>query len=182
VTAAADIPFVLRVVVQSLLPGSPPDLSSEAQALSDRVKAVVEIDPNIAGLHEVCPACHIGVPLQDITQATCLKGHTWGELDAVCFVLWTPHGGDHLYENVWVYFPFSFFYLARCSVTSFILSTSMVRTCIGCSRKALLPVSQSQAKDDDSWMPVAARSWIVKELLEAVERCLFCGNSFVGLV
>ncbi|KIM61276.1 hypothetical protein SCLCIDRAFT_16159 [Scleroderma citrinum Foug A] len=142
-----DIPFVLRVVVQSLLPGSPSDLSSEAQALSDRVKAVVEIDPNIAGLHEVCPACHIGVPLQDITQATCLKGHTW----------------------------------ARCSVTSFILSTSMVRTCIGCSRKALLPVSQSQAKDDN-WMPVAARSWIVKELLEAVERCLFCGNSFVGLV
>ena len=57
----------------------------------------------------------------------------------------------------------------------------MVRTCIGCSRKALLPVSQSLDKDD-SWMPVAARSWIVKELLEAVERCLFCGNSFVGIV
>ncbi|KAL4064044.1 transcription factor IIIC subunit delta N-term-domain-containing protein [Scleroderma yunnanense] len=143
----ADIPFVLRVVVQSLLPGSPSDLSSEAQALSDRVNAVIEIDPSITGLHEVCPACHIGVPLQDITQATCLKGHTW----------------------------------ARCSVTSFILSTSMVRTCIGCSRKALLPMSQSSATDD-SWMPLAARSWIVKELLEAVQRCLFCGNSFVGIV
>lgn len=171
-TAAVDIPFVLRVVVQSLLPGSPSDLSSEAQALSDRVKAVVEIDPNIAGLHEVCPACHIGVPLQDITQATCLKGHTWGEWTDC--LMWWPW--DALRTRAYCLPP-----LARCSVTSFILSTSMVRTCIGCSRKALLPVSQSQAKDDN-WMPVAARSWIVKELLEAVERCLFCGNSFVGLV
>lgn len=57
----------------------------------------------------------------------------------------------------------------------------MVRTCIGCSRKALLPVSQSLAVDE-SWLPTAARSWIVKELLEAVQRCLFCGNSFVVIV
>lgn len=57
----------------------------------------------------------------------------------------------------------------------------MVRTCIGCSRKALLPVPQSPAVDE-SWLPAAARSWIVKELLEAVQRCLFCGNSFVGIV
>lgn len=72
-------------------------------------------------------------------------------------------------------------FTARCSVTSFILSTSMVRTCIGCSRKALLPVSQSSAVDDN-WLPTAARSWVVKELLEAVQRCLFCGNSFVAIV
>ncbi|KIJ65305.1 hypothetical protein HYDPIDRAFT_89000 [Hydnomerulius pinastri MD-312] len=149
VTALAppDVPFVLRVVVQSLLPGSPIDLSSEAQALSDKVTAAIEIDPTIAGLHELCPACNIEVPLEDITQATCPNGHSW----------------------------------ARCSVTSFILSTSMVRTCIGCSRKALLPVSQSSAADEN-WLPIAARSWIVKELLEAVQRCLFCGNSFVGIV
>lgn len=57
----------------------------------------------------------------------------------------------------------------------------MVRTCIGCSRKALLPVPQSPAVDE-SWLPAAARSWMVKELLEAVQRCLFCGNSFVGIV
>ena len=56
----------------------------------------------------------------------------------------------------------------------------MVRTCIGCSRKALLPVPCSAV--DENWLPVAARSWIVKELLEAVQRCLFCGNSFVGIV
>jgi general transcription factor 3C polypeptide 4 len=29
---------------------------------------------------------------------------------------------------------------------------------------------------------VAARSWIVEELLEAVNRCLFCGNSFVSIL
>lgn len=57
----------------------------------------------------------------------------------------------------------------------------MVRTCIGCNRKALLPVSQSSAVDE-SWLSAAAHSWVVKELLEAVQRCLFCGNSFVGIV
>lgn len=144
----ADVPFVLRVVVQSLLPGSPSDLSSEAQALSDKVNAMMAIGQGWDGLHEMCPACHVEVPLQDITQATCLKGHLW----------------------------------ARCSVTSFILSTAMVRTCIGCNRKALLPPSQSFPTEDDSWMPVAARSWVVKELLESVDRCLFCGNSFVRIV
>ncbi|KAI6101153.1 transcription factor IIIC subunit delta N-term-domain-containing protein [Pisolithus sp. B1] len=143
-----DVPFVLRVVVQSLLPGSPSDLSSEAQALSDKVNVMTAIEPGGAGLLEMCPACHIEVPLQDITQATCLNGHTW----------------------------------TRCSVTSFILSTAMVRTCIGCNRKALLPLSQSSPAEGDSWMPVAARSWVVKELLEAVDRCLFCGNSFVRIV
>lgn len=70
---------MLRVVVQSLLPGSPPDLSNEAQALSDEVNAVIAIDSTTAGLHELCPACHIEVPLKDITQATCQNGHTWGE-------------------------------------------------------------------------------------------------------
>ncbi|KAI6010591.1 transcription factor IIIC subunit delta N-term-domain-containing protein [Pisolithus marmoratus] len=144
----ADVPFVLRVVVQSLLPGSPVDLSSEAQALSDKVNAMLTVEPGGVGLHETCPACHVEVPLRDITQATCLKGHIW----------------------------------ARCSVTSFILSTAMVRTCIGCNRKALLPPSQSSPAEDDSWMPVATRSWVVKELLEAVDRCLFCGNSFVRVV
>ncbi|KAI9573929.1 transcription factor IIIC subunit delta N-term-domain-containing protein [Boletus coccyginus] len=143
----SDVPFVLRVVVQSRLAGSPVDLSREAEALSDKVNAAIVIDPSIAGLHELCPACHTEVPLEDVTRATCPSGHSW----------------------------------ARCSVTSFILSTSMVRTCIGCSRKALLPVSQSSAVDT-SWLPAAARSWIVKELLEAVQRCLFCGNSFVGIV
>jgi hypothetical protein len=75
---ANDIPFVLREVVQSLLPGSPQDLADEAQALSDTLTASFSIDPAIAGLHEHCPACHAEVPLCDITRATCPNGHTWG--------------------------------------------------------------------------------------------------------
>lgn len=144
VITTPDIPFVLREVVQSLLPGSPQDLSDEAQALSDALTASFSIDPAIAALHEHCPACHTEVPLHDITRATCPNGHAW----------------------------------ARCTVTSFILSTSKVRTCIGCSRKALLPLATS----DESQLPVAAQSWIVRDLLEAVHRCLFCGNSFVEIV
>ncbi|KAG0698424.1 putative zinc-finger of transcription factor IIIC complex-domain-containing protein [Suillus ampliporus] len=144
VVIAPDIPFVLREVVQSLLPGSPQDLADEAQALQDTLTASFPIDPAIAGLHEHCPACHAEVPLHDITRATCPNGHTW----------------------------------ARCTITSFILSTSKVRTCIGCSRKALLPFAAS----DESQLPLAAQSWIVRDLLEAVQRCLFCGNSFVEIV
>lgn len=75
---APDIPFVLREVVQSLLPGSPQDLADEAQALSDTLTTAFAIDPAISGLHEFCPACHAEVPLQDITHATCPNGHTWG--------------------------------------------------------------------------------------------------------
>ncbi|KAG2358841.1 transcription factor IIIC subunit delta N-term-domain-containing protein [Suillus spraguei] len=78
VITAPDIPFVLREVVQSLLPGSPQDLADEAQALSDILTASFSIDPAIAALHEHCPACHAEVPLRDITRATCPNGHAWG--------------------------------------------------------------------------------------------------------
>ncbi|VDC03351.1 unnamed protein product [Peniophora sp. CBMAI 1063] len=88
----------------------------------------------------------------------------------------------------------------RCSITSFILSTPMVRTCIGCTRKAFLPPIRKRtrktgdneqmevdeapggAEPDVSHLPPAARSWIVQELLQAATRCLFCGNSFVSLL
>lgn len=56
----------------------------------------------------------------------------------------------------------------------------MVRTCVGCSRKAFLPPVQGGTAQ--SWLPTAARSWLVEELLHAVRRCFFCGNSFVTLV
>ena len=89
--------------------------------------------------------------------------------------------------------------IARCSITSFILSTPMVRTCVGCTRKAFLPPIRKQAKkpEDDGMevdgtpgdiepdvthLPPAARSWIVQGLLRAATRCLFCGNSFVSLL
>ncbi|CAL1715200.1 unnamed protein product [Somion occarium] len=68
----------------------------------------------------------------------------------------------------------------RCSITSFILSTPMVRTCLGCRRKAFMP--RPRAATSPNWLPIPARSWLVEDLLEAVRRCLYCGNNFVTLV
>ncbi|RDB16625.1 hypothetical protein Hypma_002848 [Hypsizygus marmoreus] len=131
-----DIPFVLRMVVQSLLPGSPPDLSEEGNSLSAISQTTVFPDPQSApvtnSFNEVCPACRVEVPLEDITTAICSNGHTW----------------------------------ARCSITTFILSTPSVRTCVGCSRKAFLPLS-TRSSPTQNWLPEAARGWVVEELLEA---------------
>ena len=58
----------------------------------------------------------------------------------------------------------------RCTITSFILSSPFVRTCIGCTRKAFLPPS-SRPPDiagSSMWYPEAGQSWIVEELLEAL--------------
>lgn len=70
------------MVVQSLLPGTPPSLSAMAQELSTLVStSVPELaaetqDPSM-GLQENCPACGARVPLEDITSAVCPNGHTW---------------------------------------------------------------------------------------------------------
>ncbi|KAJ7489173.1 putative zinc-finger of transcription factor IIIC complex-domain-containing protein [Mycena latifolia] len=141
-----DVPFVLRTVVQSLLPGAPPDLSVEGTALSRALHAVVPSTSDVfTGLNETCPACGAEVPLQDITAAICPNGHSW----------------------------------LRCSITTFILSTPRVRTCVGCSRKAF-PVLRADEGSGD--LPEAGRGWVVEELLQAVHRCLFCGNSFVSVL
>lgn len=71
---------------------------------------------------------------------------------------------------------------ARCSITTFILSTPHVRTCIGCSRKAFLPLSAKASPEQPNWLPPLAGGWVVEELLEAVQRCLFCGNTFVRVL
>jgi general transcription factor 3C polypeptide 4 len=76
---AADVPFVLRIVVQGLLPGLPPNLSVEAQNLSANLNASIHgIDQSATGLIELCPACRVEVPLVDITNALCTNGHAWG--------------------------------------------------------------------------------------------------------
>lgn len=64
----------------------------------------------------------------------------------------------------------------------------MVRTCIGCTRKAFLPPTSTHGQADPvatevtPWLPDAARGWVVEELLKAVRRCLFCGNRFVSVI
>ncbi|KAJ7097604.1 putative zinc-finger of transcription factor IIIC complex-domain-containing protein [Mycena epipterygia] len=144
-----DVPFVLRLVVQSLLPGSPADLTTEGENLSSALHSVVPSNADVfIGLNESCPACKAEVPLQEITSAVCPNGHTW----------------------------------LRCSITTFILSTPLVRTCVGCSRKAFLPLSSRDAATTVNWLPEDGRGWVVEELLEAVHRCLFCGNTFVSVL
>lgn len=76
---------------------------------------------------------------------------------------------------------------ARCSITTFILSTPWVRTCVGCSRKAFFPPSAHVRPDgqrDLDQIPriIAQGGWVVEELLEAVKGCLFCGNRFVSIL
>jgi general transcription factor 3C polypeptide 4 len=71
------------MVVQSLLPESPPDLSEEGRNLSNLVQHLVvgtgpltpfDIENQ---LNEICPACGVQVPLKDITMAVCSNGHSW---------------------------------------------------------------------------------------------------------
>ncbi|TDL24008.1 hypothetical protein BD410DRAFT_767896 [Rickenella mellea] len=144
-----ELRFVLRVVVQSLLPGSPKELAVKANELSAKINPTARNFAERSNLLvEQCPACHAEVPLENIISATCPNGHIW----------------------------------KRCSITSFLLSTPMVRTCIGCTRKALLPPSQSPTNEASSSIPMAERSWIVEEILEAVRCCLYCGNRFVRVL
>ena len=80
---ANEMPFVSRMVVQSLLPGSPPDLSEEGRNLSDLVQHLVvgtgPLTPSDIEnqLNEICPACGVKVALEDITMAVCDNGHSW---------------------------------------------------------------------------------------------------------
>ncbi|KIY66180.1 hypothetical protein CYLTODRAFT_464179 [Cylindrobasidium torrendii FP15055 ss-10] len=140
-----DVPFVSRAVLQTLLPGVPPDLAEEGASLSVQIRERIPVE---ASLIERCPACKEEIQLQNITAAVCSKGHTW----------------------------------SRCSITTFILSTPYVRTCVGCTRKAFLPPSAPGAPESLEWLPAGARGWVVVELLEAVHRCLFCNNTFVSVV
>ncbi|KAF9042996.1 putative zinc-finger of transcription factor IIIC complex-domain-containing protein [Panaeolus papilionaceus] len=150
----SDIPFVTRVIVQSLLPGTPENLTEERNRLSSAVQylLVKEGETPATGpipeavlatqLVERCPACNVEILLEDPTNAVCSNGHRWG----------------------------------RCSITTFILSTPSVRTCVGCSRKAFLPPSGHPT------LPEIAQGWVVEELLEAVNRCLYCNNRFISVL
>lgn len=202
---------MLRVVIQCMLPDAPKDLSVEAQNLANKVTTLIpscSADGMSSGLQERCPACDVEIPLTDIAVATCLNGHRWREslmtsdMRSLKLIFCWPRDGLLL-----TYFRLPA--LARCSVTSFILSTTMVQTCLGCARKAFLPAVRSQYQQDrgrepnsgvglserstaedprtdgDSGIvnvPVIGRGWIMQELLKAVRRCLFCGNNFSILI
>ncbi len=138
---------LLKSLVQSA-GGTVPMLSTQPIAANREVSVAEENVQGIVGvLDEICPACGVVVPLEDVTSATCKNGHFW----------------------------------QRCSVTTFILSTPWIRTCVGCCRKAFLPPSALDG-DKGQELPTIVRGWVVEELLEAVKNCLFCGNGFVGIL
>ncbi|OSD04865.1 hypothetical protein PYCCODRAFT_1443665 [Trametes coccinea BRFM310] len=155
---ASDVFFARRTVALALTSSGPPELRKKAEELSAQMAKTTGLDTNrdvTENLDELCPACHTPVPLQDADTATPHRTM----LDSSC----VP---------------------ARCCATFFILTTPRLRTCIGCSRKALLPAGAGGAPASDSdGLPDSARnSWILRNLLSATRRCPFCGNNFVVLV
>ncbi len=84
----------------------------------------------------------------------------------------------------------------------------MVQTCLGCARKAFRLAVRSRCQQDEGGaksdaglsertiaedprtvgdsgivgVPSTGRGWVMQELLEAVRRCLFCGNNFAILI
>ncbi|EEB88190.1 hypothetical protein MPER_14112, partial [Moniliophthora perniciosa FA553] len=75
-----DVPFVLRMVVQSILQGSPVDLAKEGERLSGIVHTMFPPEQQASTwdhLDERCPACNEAVPLTNIITAECPNKHIW---------------------------------------------------------------------------------------------------------
>ncbi|KAI0630592.1 putative zinc-finger of transcription factor IIIC complex-domain-containing protein [Trametes polyzona] len=151
---ASDIYFARRTILLATIPAVPPALSKEAEELLSQLPVPTDTD-------------HANATVPDSLDELCPACHAPIPLqdpeNAVC-----PNG------HVW----------ARCCVTSLLLATPTVRTCVGCTRKALLPAPEDGAPVHDAgWLPNSARgSWVLRDLLDATRRCPFCGNNFVTLV
>ncbi|KAK7056379.1 hypothetical protein VNI00_002933 [Paramarasmius palmivorus] len=75
-----EVPFVLRMVVQSVLQGSPEDLAKEGEHLSAIVHAMFPVEQQASTwdhLEEHCPACDVSIPLTNIITAECPNKHIW---------------------------------------------------------------------------------------------------------
>ncbi|KAK7031634.1 transcription factor IIIC subunit delta N-term-domain-containing protein [Favolaschia claudopus] len=144
-----DIPFLMRIALQASQSNVPVELASNARSLiaglESHIPSFSTENYQKQAMQETCPACGLMIWLDDGSEGTCSRGHSW----------------------------------ARCSVTTFLLSTPNVRTCSGCTRKAFLPVSSCGSPE---FLPYPARSWLVEEFLEAASRCLFCGNFFSSVL
>lgn len=99
--------FVLRVVVQCMLPGTPQGLSAEAETLAEKITLSFPSSGGAKdGLLEKCPACSVEIPLADTASAVCSNGHRWCEafitLDVCPLVLIAPpdHVSSLLYHVV----------------------------------------------------------------------------------
>ncbi|KAF8166560.1 transcription factor IIIC subunit delta N-term-domain-containing protein [Mycena galopus ATCC 62051] len=141
-----DLPFVMRIALQASLPGVPANLRSDAETLLNTLASNT-------------PSFSRAAYEKQAMEETC---------PACGLVVYLDSGseGSCARGHSW----------GRCSVTTFLLSTPNVRTCVGCTRKAFLPLSSCSSALD--WLPPSAQSWLVEEFLESVSRCLFCGNTF----
>ncbi|KAF8074711.1 transcription factor IIIC subunit delta N-term-domain-containing protein [Lyophyllum atratum] len=151
VLTLSDAPFALRLTDQASSPGCPPGLVAEARCLADIIHSTLST----------------AEPMRTV------PGNPMSEVCPACDAVILLESGAHAIcanGHSW----------GRCSITSFILSTGMVRRCTGCSRKALLPLSCKDSSSVTNWLPEQAQCWLVEELLEAASRCLFCGNIFVS--
>ncbi|KAJ7663818.1 transcription factor IIIC subunit delta N-term-domain-containing protein [Mycena polygramma] len=146
-----DIPFLMRIAVQASLPSAPPDLCSDAKTLMDALASQI-------------PSFSRETAEKQAMEETCpacgLAIYLESGSEGTC-------SGGHSWS--------------RCSVTTFVLSTPNVRTCVGCTRKAFLPLSSRSPASAPNWLPPSAHSWVVEEFLESVSRCLFCGNNFASV-
>ncbi|PBK65899.1 hypothetical protein ARMSODRAFT_960807 [Armillaria solidipes] len=154
VLIANDMPFVQRVIYLSSLADSPSSLQCAARDLMDAIGA---IQPPIIN----------HTPLRGEVATTEPCPACGEELDTTATSRSACPNG-HLWDC--------------CTVTSFIMATPMVRSCIGCKRKSFLPLSRQSGQAAPNWLPPMAQSWVVEELLEASRRCLYCGNNFVSIV
>lgn len=161
-STAGDCVFLRRVILQSRSDGQSQVLQSKALELERLLQTMP-----IAGEHpleEICPACKTEVPFRDIRTAVCQNGHPWSESQPL-----KPW-------NNFIHRPCGT--SARCWVTTLILATSQVRTCLGCARKAFPPVQLSSGGHPS----MISESQLMAGVLQAATRCLFCGNRFVYLL
>ncbi|KAJ6568251.1 hypothetical protein DFH09DRAFT_1155051, partial [Mycena vulgaris] len=77
-----DFPFFMRIALQSLLPGAPSELRSEAEvllnALSDHILSFSKETYEQQAMEEKCPACGLAIHFDGESEAFCPNGHSWG--------------------------------------------------------------------------------------------------------
>ncbi|KAJ6485623.1 transcription factor IIIC subunit delta N-term-domain-containing protein [Mycena sanguinolenta] len=143
-----DVPFIMRIALQASLPSVATELRTDAEKLLDALAS------NIPSFSR---EAYEKQALQEACPACGLAVFLESGYEGSC-------DGGHSW--------------GRCSVTTFLLSTPKARTCVGCTRKAFLPLSNRSSASAADWLPPSAQSWLVEEFLESVSRCLFCGNTF----
>lgn len=164
-----DRSFVHRWITQSVTQGSS-RLRGDATALAQRIGMPTDAPLESTRFLEQCPACRAVISLGTSGSVTCPNGHIWGRFFSNLVII--------------IRSLFSIYIAARCSVTFFLMATPFVRTCVGCRRKTLLPPPPTKPSSNSglSWLPPAATSWIVEEMLQAANWCIFCGNRFVRVL